>query len=580
MVLVGATVCGDPASPSRGDASVAPPADTGPAAVDLDVGVLSDTRPQQDATGDLPPSPDADVDPSAALYPRESVLQVEIRLADRDWDRLRHEDRSDWAVFAGDDCFAAPFGSPFTWFRGRVVVDGQTVESVGVRKKGFLGSLDTRRPSLKLKFDKFVDGQLLAGRERLTLNNALSDPAVVRQCLAYDTFAAAGVPAPRCSFAHVVVNGESLGVYANVEPVMKRFVRRNFPDDDGALFEGTLSDFTPAWRGTFDQKTGPPSAAVVLDDLVAALAQPDESLLDGVRPLVDLEAFFRYWAVESLLGAFDSYSSNSNNFFVYQRPSTGRLVFIPWGMDEIFPPELEQADEIPVQLVEGELARRLYRLGPARARYHQRLRTLLDTVWDGEAVLSEIDRMAALVEPFVTRKQRLEMGPALAWLRDVVASRAAHVEIGLNEALNVDSEPRPTYCLPDTGELSALFTTRWGTLDADPFDVGSGELAVLIDGRLYEGATVGATAGVDEGWGVLAIFGEQPDGSVIGVFVQFDAQPDRQAGLQQVGDGFVMRFEGDNDELLGILTGAELQLDRVDEVISGVLVARVVAPGW
>src|SRR5690606_12426430 len=98
-----------------------------------------------------------------------------------------------------------------TYFPARVTIDGAVIDNVGVRKKGFLGSLLMGRPSLKLRLDELVPGQRHAGLDRLTLNNNRQDGSRIRQCLAYARFRAAGVPAPRCNFARVTVNGESLG---------------------------------------------------------------------------------------------------------------------------------------------------------------------------------------------------------------------------------------------------------------------------------------------------------------------------------------------------------------------------------
>ena len=76
-------------------------------------------------------------------------------------------------------------------------MDGDTYADVGVRKKGFIGSQSDTRPSLKLRFDKYVDGQALGGvMERMTLNNGIQDPSMVNTCLAHQIFALAGTPTP------------------------------------------------------------------------------------------------------------------------------------------------------------------------------------------------------------------------------------------------------------------------------------------------------------------------------------------------------------------------------------------------
>ena len=49
--------------------------------------------------------------------------------------------------------------------------DGVTLEDVGIRRKGFIGSLFSPSPSLKIKTNKYVEDQLLGDTERITLNN-------------------------------------------------------------------------------------------------------------------------------------------------------------------------------------------------------------------------------------------------------------------------------------------------------------------------------------------------------------------------------------------------------------------------
>ena len=87
-----------------------------------------------------------------------------------------------------------PFANIYTWFSGTVTVDGETYSNVGVRKKGFLGSQSDTKPSLKLRFDKYVDDQSLGSIiERMTLNNSIQDASMVNTCLAYQIFAGRGV---------------------------------------------------------------------------------------------------------------------------------------------------------------------------------------------------------------------------------------------------------------------------------------------------------------------------------------------------------------------------------------------------
>ena len=71
----------------------------------------------------------------------------------------------------------------------------------------------------------------------LTLNNCVNDPSKAQQSLVYGFMNKAGVPAPRSNLARVSVNGEDLGVYANVESVRKPLIKRWFGDCNGELYE-------------------------------------------------------------------------------------------------------------------------------------------------------------------------------------------------------------------------------------------------------------------------------------------------------------------------------------------------------
>ena len=193
--------------------------------------------------------------PATPYYALDRVLDVSIEMEPADWDRLRTQTRTLVDIFGGADCLDSPPDDVFTWFEATVTVDGETLAQVGVRKKGFLGSLSKVKPSLKVRFDKFTDGQLLGGAmKRLTLNNAQQDPSMINTCMAYHIFAAAGLPAPRCNFATVAVNGENLGLYVHVESMKTAFLERNFADPSGNFYEGTVSDFRPEWRGTFQRE--------------------------------------------------------------------------------------------------------------------------------------------------------------------------------------------------------------------------------------------------------------------------------------------------------------------------------------
>jgi hypothetical protein len=447
---------------------------------------------------DPPPPPD----PSDQLFDPARVIDVVITMAPEDWNALRVETRTIEDIFFGADCLDAPFPDPFDYFHADVTVDGETAPDVGIRKKGFLGSLDEDKPSLKLKLDEYVDGGTLFGLERITLNNSKQDASYVHQCLAYELFADAGLPAPRCNFARVIVNGEDLGLYVNVESVDKRFLRRWFADAEGDLWEGTLSDFTPEWDGTFEKKTNETNTdRSAIDAVIAAAMVPDAELEAALGAVIDLDEFVRFWAVEVLLQHWDGYAGNENNFFVYGEPGSGVFTFLPWGADQVFAPSTPAGPGEPLRSIyaTGALAWRLYRNPATQPLYAGAMNALLAGPWDEDALLAEIDRMEALITPVADPEGTAGLAASIEDVRTFVSTRRG---ILLDEwaggAPAWDAPQRAPICFNVVGDAAATFDTTFGTIGGpDPFAGGTGTLTGTVMGTAIATTMVGAAAGFD-----------------------------------------------------------------------------------
>ena len=411
----------------------------------------------QEAATDAGLAADTKPDLSAPLFDPTQVVEVSITMKAEDWDFIRTQTR-DLSANSGDKCMSGPFLSPFVYKPATVTVNGQTLANVGVRKKGFLGSLDDTKPSLKIKFDKFTVGQELFGLERLTLNNDKSDPSHVRQCLAYGVFAAAGVPAPRCNVAHVTVNGQDLGVFTHLESIKKRFIARHFADKKGRLFEGTLSDFCDKWLNTFEGKTDDPDRSALLA-MKTALEAPDDGLEAALAPLVDLAQFARFWAAEVLVQHGDGYAGNMNNFYLYEDPTDGRLHFIPWGVDNTFSTFSKgmSADAPKILRAKGMLTRRLYLHPPTRAKYLAAMAELLADVWHEDALLAEVERVEQLVaplskgDPFHMSGKKADPALAAADVRAWIKARRAAVQAELDAPPAWNEPLAEPFCFGDKG---------------------------------------------------------------------------------------------------------------------------------
>jgi hypothetical protein len=361
-------------------------------------------------------------DQSEFMFGPDRLLDVNIRLSQADWDALRVEEIDVLSLIASPVCGTAPFvdlGPPYNFYSSEVTVDGQTLTNVGVRKKGFFGSLSTTKPSFKVKFDELVGGQQLNSMDRLTLNNNLQDPAHITQCLGYDLMRKAGIPAPRCNFAHVaVVAVDGLiettvvdAIFSHIDSIKDPFLRKHFgsDQDQGRLYEGTLSDFwTGSFRNTIEPKT------------LSAAANTAE--IDALTTA----------AGEGLIGHWDGYVDDQNNFWFYVDPADGLMRFIPWGTDDTFGQgnPLRGGDPTHADAIvpRSALARRLYEIPSTKALYLAELQNQLDNVWDETVIHSEIDRMEALITP-IAGNLTTELNQVRTWVDDHRALVQAEIDV-------------------------------------------------------------------------------------------------------------------------------------------------------
>ncbi len=432
-----------------------------------------------------------DLDPDFDMFRRDELLKVEIELAAEDWEQLKSEGKSINEVFS--NCDTAAFD--YTKFHAKVRIGEHEFADVGVRKKGYLGSISAYRPSLRLDLDEYVTEQELGGTKAITLNNSLGDGSYAAQCLAYDQFARAGIPASRCGFAHVTVNGESLGVYVSVEPVKKPFLRQHYGDDEGDLYEGSGgADFRDEMLGQFEKKTNEDlPQGPELKALAEALTLPDAELVPALEKLLDVDEFLRFWATESLVGHWDGYTGDLNNFFVYVEAESRKLRFIPWGTDTAYQdrhPFLANDSWPRSALAWARLPRRLYALPAMRERYRGVLRELVDEHWQEAKLLKEIDAIAQLSSESVK-------STAVATIKSFVNARRARIVAELDapaKPWTFDERVLATCRSDASTPLNVTFKTTWGNLGATNAILGN-TISATIQGAPLTPVYVIAAAG-------------------------------------------------------------------------------------
>ena len=384
-----------------------------------------------------------------SLYAIGNVLTIKVTMPQPDWDSVRTEQP------AGGVCnFQWTGGDRYTWREATSVeISGTsfpaqtTFNQVGVKKKSFCGSLSDDKPCLHIDFGKFTKANVpvieaLIGSRYLTLNNTIQDPSYIRQPLGYKLLSIAGLPNSRCNFARVFVNGTLIGqgvsgvndpgIFVNAEPVMPRYIERNFNGNmNGNLYEFEHGDDFVSARLPFIE---PESLSKFNDkaDLQLADYHIASNGLVGANQMLDLDEFIKIFAMEFFLKHWDGYANNTNNCYVYNdvdavaTSSVNNVKFklIPWGIDQIFQPNRH------FKIGTSGLIANLVRNDPARlAQLMNQIRIYRETVFSREIqqilLKPMIDQMEALLVGFgvpnalsqiATVRQQLRLAESAGYL--------------------------------------------------------------------------------------------------------------------------------------------------------------------
>lgn len=347
--------------------------------------------------GDPMPDGGPTVDESEELYDEANLPRFDITLPQSSIDAL------------GND--------PDTYATGELRYGDEVVSNIGVRIKGEYSyrPLD-QKSALKLKFDEFVPQQAFRGLRRMTFNNMVEDPSFIAERLSYHLYRAAGLPAPRCNSALLYVNDQFYGVYANVETEDKTFLRRWFADEDGNLYEEGQVDFEPGNEVHFDLETNEMEndRSDLAHFIEVFQATTDETFMADMSSVLDMDHFLRFTALEGLVNQWDMYGYTRfypNNFRFYSDPTSGRFVFLPWGMDmsmkpfedQMFIPMLEVANNGSTD-TSGLIFRRCLAIPACRAQYITAVQEMIE-------VFEEADVEGKAMAYFEQIREQVELDP-------------------------------------------------------------------------------------------------------------------------------------------------------------------------
>jgi hypothetical protein len=265
-----------------------------------------------------PAQPSESDDPSDTFFQHERINEIQIEVPEELLETLQDGTRTE--------------------VEGSLRFDGITLGSVGVRLKGSSTYRDlSGKAAFKVDINEFVRGQRLRGLKGLTFNNSLTDPSYVHDYLTSTVFRAAGYPAPRVGWTHITFNGEYFGLYLHIEDTDDRMLALWFDQvEQGQLWEGDRQEFGQSMGAPpFDYEEGPePEDTTPLAEINEAvrLSGADDDALAEMGGYVDLDAFMRYSALESLTLHVDGYQL-PHNYRVYHDAETDLMYWLPAGTD-------------------------------------------------------------------------------------------------------------------------------------------------------------------------------------------------------------------------------------------------------
>ena len=250
---------------------------------------------------------------------------------------------------------------------------------------------------------------------------------------------------------------------------------------------------------------------------------PDGTIAD-LEALVDLDAYFAFWAMEVLVGHWDGYAGNTNNFFVWSQDDDPRLVFLPWGADAVFDSDEPFGWRQPVSVVaNGAMANRLYQTEQGKQRYEAAMRANLDA-FDADALLVWADTWSGTVAALDAHSDASERAAALRTTREVIEAKEDDVLDELDDGLpTLSADLRPYPCLAEAGTMTVEFSTTWGSWYTEsPWSFGTGAWDVDLDEGPLAVDFLGTTAGEDDTYGIVLVAGELEDGQTVAFYLLVD----------------------------------------------------------
>ena len=229
-----------------------------------------------------------------------------------------------------------------------ISLDGEQLGEVGVSYRGNTSFDMSVKKSFGISIDAFDNDLRIDGFRTLNLLNANGDDSVMREVL-FSNIASEYMPAPKANFVRVVVNGVSLGIYANVQQINKDFTREHYgskkgvrwkvpPDFSGGAALTYHGDNIDDYRDRYELKTNSATDEDWADlvELCKVLREtPDDELEETLPRYLDIHETIRFLAIDNAFLDSDGYYSRGSDYYIYKAPD-GAFHLLHYDNNETF----------------------------------------------------------------------------------------------------------------------------------------------------------------------------------------------------------------------------------------------------
>ncbi len=310
-----------------------------------------------------------------------------------------------------------------------LIVEGDTFPDVGVRFKGqtsFSQSGTSQKKSFNITLDYIHPDQQLMGYKTLNLNNCFQDPSFMRE-MVYLHQIRRHIPAAKAVYIRLFINGESWGIYPQVQQMNGDYIEEWFFGNDGTRWradrpEGTsgpgpggpggmwgdgtaalndLGSDTTEYQQYYTLKSSDKENP--WDDLVRVCDvlnnTPLDSLEARIKPVLDLDRTLWFLATEIAFSDDDSYVYKGKmDYYLYWDPETGRITPLEYdGNSVMLNNAVNWGPFYNANKVNYPLLNRLLAVPSIRQRYLAHFRTLLVETLNPTLINPLIDQYDALI---------------------------------------------------------------------------------------------------------------------------------------------------------------------------------------